>query len=314
MTDGIKKLSRLVHLAGRLDLASTQIERLNRQTDVNTLMLGKLLSNQVKALGPKRPLWDAEFRVFSQWGDDGILQYLIAQARPPTNTFVEFGVEDYTEANTRFLLLNDNWRGMIIDGSRESMERVRASELYWRHELTAVDAFITRDNINALIGSAGFSGPLGVLSIDIDGNDYWVWEAIDVVDPAIVVVEYNSVFGAKLAVSVPYDPEFRRSVAHSSHLFWGCSLAALCFLAGRKGYVFVGCNTNGNNAYFVRRDLATNLQGLTAAEGYVLSRFRESRDPDGRLTYLTGEQRLAVIADMTVTEVQRNALVRLGDA
>jgi hypothetical protein len=301
----------MVHLPGRLSVAAAHV---SRQTEVGNLLLGRFLSTQVRALPSRRPLREAEFRVFSQWGDDGIIQYLIGHVQLPAETFVEFGVEDYTEANTRFLLLNDNWRGLIIDSSCDSMDLVKASELYWRHELTAVDGFITRDNINDLIGAAGFRGPIGILSIDIDGNDYWVWEAIDVVDPAIVIVEYNSVFGPRRAVSVPYDPAFKRATAHSSHLFWGCSVRALCLLAEQKGYVFVGCNSNGNNAYFVKRTLDKNVQTLSADEGYVLSRFRESRDPDGRLTFVSGDERLALIADMTVADVQRNALIRLGDA
>jgi hypothetical protein len=308
------RLSRLVHLPGQMSAATGQIGPLVRAVETNNLLLGKLLTNQVKGLGPRRPLRETEFRVSSQWGDDGIIQYLIHNVPVPDDSFVEFGVEDYTEANTRFLLVNDNWRGLIIDGSPEHMERVRGSDLHWRHELTAIDAFITRENINELIAGAGFRGPLGILSIDIDGNDYWVWQALEVVDPAIVIVEYNSVFGPKRAVSVPYDPAFRRAAAHSSHLFWGCSLRALCVLADRKGYLFVGCNQNGNNAYFVKRGLAASVKPVTAEEGYVLSRFRESRDDSGRLTFLGGDQRLDAIADLTVIDVERNTPVRLRDA
>ena len=307
------RLNRLMHLPGQLSVAADQTAHLARQAEIGNLLLGRSLSNQIRALGPRRPLREVEFRVCSQWGDDGIIQYLLSQVAVPSDTFVEFGVEDYSEANTRFLLLNDNWRGLILDGSAESMSGVRASELYWRHELVVVDAFITRENINQLIGSAGFRGPIGILSIDIDGNDYWVWEALDVVDAAIVIVEYNSVFGSQRAVTVPYDPAFRRAAAHPSHLFWGASVRALCLLAERKGYAFVGCNTNGNNAYFVKRALAGNLAPLTAEEGYVRSRFRESRDADGQLTFATGEARRALIADCMVHDVETGSVVRLGD-
>lgn len=278
------------------------------------MLLGKLLSNQVRALGPRRELRDAEFRVFSQWGDDGIIQYLIHNVRVENDAFIEFGVEDYTEANTRFLLLNDNWRGLIIDASAENIARVRRDDLHWRHDLEAICEFVSRENINPLISGAGFNGLIGLLSIDVDGNDYWIWEAIDVVDAAIVVVEYNSVFGPSKALSVPYDPAFQRTNAHYSNLFWGCSLRALCLLAERKGYVFVGSNTNGNNAYFVKRELAGGLLIKTPEEGYVRSRFRESRDATGQLTYVGGDKRRALISDMIVMDVEHNVLVRLGDA
>jgi hypothetical protein len=308
-----EKLRRLLHLPGNLSAVVEQVSSLTRHAEIGTLLLGKSLSHRSKALPPRTALAEAEFRVFSQWGDDGIIQYLIQHVPLPSATFVEFGVQDYNESNTRFLLLNDNWRGLIIDGSKEWMDGVRRSEIYWRYDLTAVDAFITRDNINTLISSAGFSGPLGILSVDIDGNDYWVWEAIDVVDPAIVIAEYNSVFGAKRAVSVPYDPAFRRSEAHSSYLFWGCSLRAHCHLAKRKGYVFVGCNSNGNNAYFVKASLAGQLKERTVEEGYVLSRFRESRDASGQLDFKAGADRLAAIADMVVADVETGALLKLRD-
>lgn len=314
MADVRNKLNRLVHLPGRLSAATGQIERLLKAGETNGLLLGKILSNEVKALGSRQFLKDTEFRVYSQWGDDGIIQYLIRNVPLQSESFIEFGVEDYGEANTRFLLVNDNWRGLIIDGSRDFMDRVRTSDMYWRHDLTAVDAFITRDNINEIISANGFSGTLGILSIDIDGNDYWVWEAINVVDPAIVIVEYNSVFGSKRAITVPYDKDFRRANAHSSYLFWGCSLRALCLLSEKKGYVFVGCNSNGNNAYFVKRSLAENLQPVSVEEGYVLSRFRESRDPDGQLSYLSGDRRFAEIRNMMVVDVEKNATVRLGDS
>jgi hypothetical protein len=296
----------------RLPSAAAVPARVERLAEKNGELLGRLLANQVKALGPGRELRDAEFCVHSQWGDDGIIQYLIQHVAYGPDSFVEFGVSDYTEANTRFLLVNDNWRGMIIDGSSENMERVRASEIYWRYDLTAIDAFITRDNINELISSAGFRGPLGILSVDIDGNDYFVWDAIDVVTPAIVIAEYNAVFGPDLAVSVPYDPGFRRTQAHSSNLFWGCSLAALCHLAEKKGYVFVGCNSHGNNAYFVKAPLVGDLRRKTPGEGFVASRFRESRDDSGRLTYLSGADRFKAIADMRVFDVVRGREERLG--
>jgi hypothetical protein len=277
------------------------------------MLAARLLIEQNRQRGGLERLADAEFKVFSQFGDDGIIQYLTQRLEIAPRTFVEFGVEDYTEANTRFLLLNNNWRGLVMDGCQQSMEALHAEELYWRHDLTAVAAFIDRDNINGLLTQHGFSGPLGILSIDIDGNDYWVWERIDCVSPAVVIVEYNSVFGADHPVSVPYDPRFVRSQAHYSNLYWGCSLPALCLLAERKGYSFVGCNSHGNNAYFVRRDLLRDLRPLTAAEGFVESRFRESRGKDGRLTFLAGADRRREIQNLEVVNVVSGQSMRIAD-
>jgi hypothetical protein len=303
----------LARLPASVALARSELARLSHDVERGNILTGKLLADRVRNLGPKRPLRDAEFKVFSQWGGDGILQYLIHQVGPTSKTFVEFGVQDYRESNTRFLLMNDNWRGLVIDSSTELMARLRMEDFYWRHDLTDVSAFITTENINALIRDAGFAGPIGVLSIDIDGNDYWVWEALEVVDADIVIAEYNSVFGPSRAISVPYDPGFVRQDVHPSYLFWGCSLAALCLLAERKGYVFVGSDSNGNNAYFVKASRAQNLVPLTAAEGYVESHFRESRDANGRLSFVRGEGRLALIADMDVVDVVTHSRCRLGD-
>src|SRR4029077_2764365 len=120
----------------------------------------------------------------------------------------------------------------------------------------------------------------------IDGNDYWVWERINSIAPVVVVAEYNSVFGRDRAVTIPYDADFQRSVAHFSNIYYGCSLKALCHLAARKGYEFVGSNSNGNNAFFVRSDRAGAFRHRSAEEGYIESRFRESRSSTGEMTYL----------------------------
>jgi hypothetical protein len=155
-----------------------------------------------------------------------------------------------------------------------------------------------------LIRRNGITGEIGLLSVDIDGNDYWVWEAIDVVCPSVVVVEYNSRFGPEKSVTVPYDARFVRSRAHHSTIYYGASLAALCLLGKRKGYSFVGCNKGGNNAFFVRSELKpVDLPGLTPAEGFVRSQFRETRDADGALAFLTETQEAAILDKLPLTEV-----------
>lgn len=276
------------------------------------LIAGKFAATQARNLPDFARLNQAEFKVFSQWGEDGILQFLVARVRPLEPTFVEFGTQDYTESNTRFLLMNDNWSGLIIDGSERDIAFVRSDVIYWRHDLEARCAFIDAENINELI-SRRFPGPeLGLLSIDIDGNDYWVWQAVTRVQPAIVVCEYNSVFGSRLAVTVPYQADFDRTRAHHSNLYYGASLPALCRLAAEKGYAFVGSNSAGNNAFFVRTDRLGGLCALSAVEGYVESRYRESRDKGGRLSYLRGIERLRAVQDLPLLDLEtgRTRLIR----
>lgn len=273
------------------------------------LQNGKLLANAQHTWNVKK-ISDAEFQVFSQWGDDGIIQYLIKKVEPESS-FIEFGVEDYKESNTRFLLHNNNFKGLVIDGSSKHIQKIKQSNEYWKFDLTAVHSFITAENINEIFESNGFVGHIGILSIDIDGNDYWVWKAINSVKADIVIVEYNSVFGAERTITVPYDPKFVRANAHHSLLYAGTSLAALCQLANEKGYSFVGSNSAGNNAYFVNNDKMAPLRALSCQEGYVASKFRESRDVNGNLTYLSGPDRQTLIKGMPIYNTTTNQIESL---
>ena len=303
--------------ASHLHQLETQISSLlasqRHQLESLLVLQGRALAQLNNTNAPLAKLQDAEFKVFSQFGEDGILQYLIQETAisRAEASFIEFGVEDYSESNTRFLLLNNQWRGMIIDGSKAHMDLVRSQSMYWRYDLTAIDAWIDRDNINQLIADKGFSGNVGILSVDIDGNDYWVWERIQVVSPVIVVIEWNSVFGPEHEVSVPYDPAFQREKAHYSNLFYGASIRALEHLGKRKGYALLGSNTAGNNLFFVRNDRLGRLKTVTANEAYVESRFRESRDTSGALNFLGGLRRRAEILDVPLIDVMRDEMTTL---
>jgi len=251
-------------------------------------------------------LRDAEFSVFSQWGEDGILQYLVSHMGIGVDTFVEIGVQDYTECNTRFLLCNDNWCGLIIDAGTAHRETLDRDGLRWRFTIEAASAWVTRENVQGLIADAGIRGDIGLLSLDIDGNDYWVLEtALSDIAPGIIVVEYNSAFGAERAITVPYRADFDRTRAHVSNLYYGASLAAFDRLLTTKGYRLVVSNSAGNNAFFVREDLAGEFPRTSVADGYVKSRFRESRGPDGALTYLDPHgEGLRLIAELPVVDLE----------
>ncbi len=296
----------LAKIWGLLSTIRHGIPALSTEIEEAKLLAAKALAMQIAEKGVLADIRDAEFKVFSQFGEDGILEYLIRQIGIPQDkqSFVEFGVESYRESNTRFLLMNRNWRGLIIDGSSDHMDGVNKSALAWRHDLTAVSAFVDCENINQLLTHSGFSGEIGLLSVDIDGNDYWVWERIEVVNPIIVVAEYNSVFGPSLPITVPYDPLFVRSKAHYSHLYWGASIAALNVLAERKGYSLVGSNSAGNNAFFVRNDHLGGLLKCGPEDAWVESRFRESRNAAGGLTYLNGDARILEIESLDVIDVR----------
>lgn len=287
MRAAIKKLKYYLSILSSIDNRLDKIQQ----------SLGRIESAQQPEYN--KELHDYEFRVYSQWGEDGIIQHLIKTIPNLEKTFIEFGVQNYVESNTRFLLVNNNWAGLIIDGSQKNIDYVKSDAIYWQHNLKAECAFITRENINTIIKNSGLNGDIGLLSIDIDGNDYWVWEAIDVVTPAIVVIEYNARFGDQLAVSIPYEPNFIRSSAHHSNIYYGTSLSALFKLGAKKGYALVGCNSAGNNAFFLRNDLITDkIKVKTVAEAFVSNKFRESRGKNGEMSFISSEEERAILESL----------------
>lgn len=272
------------------------------------LAIGRMEARTVRS-SVYRDIRDAEFRVFSQWGEDGIIQYLVSRVPIERRVFVEFGVEDYRESNTRFLLENDYWEGLILDSGTAHLDVIGQTDMRWRYPIEGRSAFLTRENINEVISEGGVEGDIGLLSVDVDGNDYWILDAIDVVSPRILVVEYNSLFGAEASVTVPYRPDFQRQKAHWSGLCYGASLAALHHLALTKGYRLVGCNRAGVNAFFVRSDVVGDLPVLAPEAAFVHRCHRESRDSEGHLTYVSDQSAQRVlIADETLVDVRTGRL------
>ncbi|MBX9860468.1 MAG: hypothetical protein K2Y20_12895 [Sphingomonas sp.] len=285
----------------------------------NVRDLDKVLINQGRMLAAGysdkhfEQLQDAEFQIFSQWGEDGIIQYLTQNLKIEHKTFVEFGVETFREANCRFLMMKDFWAGMVIDGSAASIARIEQAQMYWRHALTAVEAFISRDNIAELIARAPFDG-IGILSVDIDGVDYFILEALKDVRAAIVIVEYNGLFGATAKVSVPYSADFQRTKAHHSNLYYGASIAAFDHLLAPRGYALVGGNAAGNNAFFVRTDLLTDkIRPVSVGSAFRATSFAEGRDENGKLSFVRGMSRRAVVADLPLVDVATGQQLRVAD-
>jgi hypothetical protein len=285
-------------------------EKLNTALMLHAKVLRKQNNSNIDSI--LNNLQEAEFKVFSQHGDDGIIQFLVDYLEIKNKTFVEFGVENYLEANTRYLLIENNWVGLIMDGGKKNIDFVKWDNIYWKHNLTAVNAFITKDNINDLLKDNGFEGEIGLLHIDIDGNDYWIWETINVVSPIILILEYNSLFGAINTWTIPYSADFFRTKTHYSNLYYGASLAALVNLSEKRGYIFIGCNSAGNNAFFVKKEYSKKLKAKSCEEGYVESKLRESRDVKGKLTFLNKEKQLDLLKGLPIvnTEIMKSELIR----
>jgi hypothetical protein len=277
--------------------------KLDRRFDDLKMNQGQILGFQQLSLSSKN-LADFEFRVFSQWGEDGILQFLTRNVQIRNRTFIEFGVEDFFESNCRYLMMKDLWSGFVIDGSAANIKRLQSSYFYWRYQIQSRASFVTAENICALLEESGFDKELGILSIDLDGIDYHILDKLNDWRPAILIVEYNATFGNSHAVTVPYDPEFQRNRKHYSNLYFGASLPAFRHLAAERGYGFVGTNSMGSNAFFVRRDLLNGVVvEMGPGEGYRDFVFRESRDARGRLTFLSGRDRIKEIATLPLVDV-----------
>ena len=274
---------------------------------------GRILA-QLNANKDSTCINDYEFKVFSQSGEDGIIQFLVANLRVGNRTFIEFGTEDFHESNCRFLMVKDGWSGFVIDGSPANMQRLRASSFYWRYPLQCRAAFVTRENIRAILEESGFEKNPGILSIDIDGVDFYVLKELKDWHPAILIVEYNALFGRQRAVSVPYDAQVSRARKHFSNLYYGASLAAFASLLAERDYALVGTNSTGNNAFFVRRSLLNEqVRELSVNDGFRESVFREGRDERNGLSFLAGNARRKVIEDMPLVDVLTGENLQVKD-
>jgi hypothetical protein len=190
-------------------------------------------------------------KIYSQNDEDGIIQEILSRIGPGPRTFVEFGVENGLENNTLKLLL-EGWSGLWLEGDARDAAGIGRTfaDVIAEGRLRVQQAFVDRDNINRLIGRH-YTGEIGLFSIDIDGNDIYLLETLDVVSPRVIVIEYNGKFPPPLSVAQAYDAAYRWRGGD----YGGASLAAITKVAARKGYALVGCNVMGLNAFFVREDL-----------------------------------------------------------
>ena len=193
-----------------------------------------------------------EFQIFSQNGEDGILLWLLQETPAAVKTFVEVGIENARECNTSLLAFVLGWDGLMLEADPlhvAAAQRLTRRMLMGRPNRVEVRrSLVTRETVDTLIGD----GDLGVLSIDVDGMDYWLWKAVDRARPRIVIVEYNASMGPDESITVPYQADFSAAQAHPSGYYHGASLAALEKLGRGKGYALVAVDAAGVNAFFVQ--------------------------------------------------------------
>jgi len=205
-----------------------------------------------------------ENRVYSQNGEDGILEEVFRRIGTTDRVFIEFGVQDGTQCCTRNLLENGSWSGIWIECSPECV--ANAEKLFKQFPVTTVERFLTAENIASIFVEAGAPREFDLMVIDVDGNDYWMWNALaERFRPRVVVIEYNGTFGPYEEWVMPYDPQHRCDES----AYFGASLTSYANLGSKYGYSLVGCDSMGVNAVFVRNDVAGEaFDGLNQPPAY----------------------------------------------
>lgn len=237
------------------------------------------LLDWLKQLEKQAPgkLSDASFDIFTYHGEDGIITYLLHQLKDVPPVFVDAGAGNCIVGNCSTLAIHFGWKGLFID---KDHSQIATGKRFYRkiaggnEGIHFISEEITPENINSIIVHTGIKGEVGLLSIDIDGNDYWVWKAIHIIQPRIVVIEAKVEFGLQ-DVIVPYGPNNHRSV---NIQYNGASVEALRKLGQEKGYKLVGANRQGYNLFFVKKD--EPVPGVSSADVLTDPETKNSFYPD----------------------------------
>ncbi len=283
-----------------LNFKKKLITNINYNLGLNNLLV---ISKKYKDI---TKLEQSECKIFSQNGEDGILDYITSMLKIERPNFIEIGVGTYVEANTRFIYDRFSPKGIIIDAEKDLKNKVFSNINPWKGDLRVIEEKISTENINDII-SKNCNFGIDIFSLDIDSIDYWIIDKLKPNISKIFVAEYNAVFGGTLEVTTPNLKNFNRQEYHYSHLCFGMSLKALINIMKKKNFYFIGTNSVRNNAFFISNDYPIdqyfkNLK-IEDINYYVDSNIRESRDIKGNLNYLSGEKKLIEIYDCEVVDL-----------
>ncbi len=264
-----------------------------------------------------KSLEEVNFKVFSQNGEDGIVDYLLNRLNIIKPKFIEIGVGDFSECNTRYIYKKNYPKGLIIDIEKNFQSKVSKIEDIWKGGLIVIEDEINTENINSIIEQNGFSNNVDLFSLDIDGVDYWIIESLPKNFSKIAVAEYNPYFGSEHQITVPNISKFNRTKYHYSNLCFGCSLSALIKVMESKNMKFVGSNNFKNNAFFINNDFINKLNIIfpdTKKLGnFTDANFLESRDKNYKKNYIQTENILKEIQSCKVINLKNNSSVLLKD-
>ena len=209
---------------------------------------------------------DAGFRVYSQNDEDGLLLYIFSMIGTTNKTCVDIAFGSPYGANTTNLICNWGWHGFLIEGGSvgdsEKFFKSHPDSMIFPPTLRKI--WITAENVNQVLSESNMIGEIDLLSLDVDGQDYWILKNINVISPRVIVAEYLDILGPEKALTVPYKPDFNRFDLHPD--FFGASLPAFVKLCREKGYRLVGVNRYGFNAFFVKNGIEEECLPEISAE------------------------------------------------
>jgi hypothetical protein len=236
-------------------------------------MLFQLHSENMGDVDQRTAMRRSEAQMFTEHGEAGVILHIFSKIGVTDKRVIEFGIGDVARSNVTNLALSFGWSGLMMDGSAEKAARARAffeaNGKIDPNKMTCIEAFVTPENINTLFKQNGFEGEIDFLTIDIDGNDYWVWKAIDVIRPRVVMIEYNPSLGAEVDLIMPYDGEKGLWERHALGWYHSASLKAMERIGKQKGYTLIGCESTGLNAFFVLDEVAKGIfEPIRAEDAY----------------------------------------------
>tara|TARA_B100001029_G_scaffold166542_1_gene159056 strand:- start:798 stop:1724 length:927 start_codon:yes stop_codon:yes gene_type:complete len=287
-------------------LASLHDEKIDKKL----ILEAKSLSLKNNKMNRIENLSKVEFQVFSQWGEDGIIEWLINKIKFLPKNFIEIGTEDYKECNTRFLLINHYWDGFLIEGDKIAVEKIKKDRVFWKHNLKIFNSYLNLDNYEAAFKKLKIPKKIGIISLDIDGIDYWILKKLKSLKPGIFICEFNPLFGYDRLLTVPYKKKFVRSKEHYSNLYFGASLKAITELLNKQ-YLFIGTNSAGNNAFFVNKKYSKYIKNKIINKKIFKSKFRESRNKMNKLNYLNKIESIKVIKQKKLFDIKKNKIIKI---
>jgi len=284
--------------------------RIKNDIEIKALIGKSILISKRKNYLNFENINDAEEKIFSQNGEDGIIDYVLETLDIKDPKFIEIGVEDYIESNTRLLYHIRNSQGLIIDQNIDVNKLSKNLDL-WKGRIKVIKEAVGPNNINEIVRKNYFNKNLDLFSIDIDGLDFWVIKELPKNFSKICVAEYNPLFGSELEITVPNIKNFDRTDYHYSNLCWGVSLKGLINIMKEKNFIFLGVNNLKNNAFFINKNYQNLFKKIilginSKLENYVNHDFKESRDKRGKLTNLSSEEQLKEIKDCQVVDIKKS--------